>query len=297
MRWFRRTGIFLPPEVVWLADYVTPELQAFIDHFRDEAELRSAIEGLLSRRDECQGVRNLHGKDEHGKDLIFHAPAGLGRPKLNACVVKLDRITGSASDATSGARNVLIQCDQALDTPVLNALGQEEWVSHVYVMCPNELSPTAMQSVSGAFKGKPSQIEFLCGHDFLQMFKKHWPDFIFFQPDLLSAHLETLAKELESDANIQKLATAHGLSTLTQNKNIYVEPSISQVKARLSRGELLPERSVLSKIASPRGREGVVTKVDIIQTRRPTTTTETESMERRSRIADKALRLAISSHR
>jgi hypothetical protein len=231
---------------------VTPELQAFIDHFKDEAELRSTIEGLLSRREECKGVRNLHGKDEHGKDLIFYAPAGLGRPKLNACVVKLDKVTGSASDPQSGARNVLIQCDQALDTPIVNAQGQEEWVSHVYVMCPNELSPTAMESVAGAFKGKPSQIEFVCGHDFHQMFKRHWPDFIFFQPDLLSAHLEALAKELESDVNIQRLATAHGLSTLTQNKNIYVEPSLSQARARVSRGAFLPERSIISKISSPR---------------------------------------------
>jgi hypothetical protein len=245
---------------------MTPELQAFIDHFNDEAELRSAIEGLLTRREECQSVRNLHGKDEHGKDLVFHAPAGLGRPKLNACVIKLEKITGSASDATSGARNVLIQCDQALDTPVVNTQGQEEWVSHVYVMCPNELSPTAIQSVAGAFKGKPSQIEFVCGHDFLQMFKQCWPDFIFFQPDLLSAHLETLAKELESDSNIQKLATAHGLSTLAQNKNIYVEPSLSQVRGKLSRGAALPERSFLSKMSSPREIQELRNVVDVIET-------------------------------
>src|SRR3954453_9203079 len=135
---------------------MTTELQAFIDHFANEAELRSAIEGLLSRREECVGIRNLHGKDECGKDLIFYAPAGLGRNTLNACVVKLDKINGSASDAKSGARNVLIQCNQALDTPVVNAQGQDEWVAHVYVMCPNELSVSAMNSISGAFRGKPS---------------------------------------------------------------------------------------------------------------------------------------------
>jgi len=80
---------------------VTPELQSFIEYFADEEQLRSAIEGLLSKREECLGVRNLHGKDEQGKDLIFYAPAGLGRLRLNACVVKLGKITGSASDSTS----------------------------------------------------------------------------------------------------------------------------------------------------------------------------------------------------
>jgi hypothetical protein len=108
---------------------MTPELQAFIDFFETEERLRSAIEGLLSRRDECSGIRNLHGKDELGKDLIFYAPIGLGRLGLNACVVKLDKISGSASDPKSGARNVLIQCDQALDTPVVNAQAKEEWVN------------------------------------------------------------------------------------------------------------------------------------------------------------------------
>jgi len=163
-------------------------------------------------------VRNLHGKDEHGKDLVFYAPVGLDRLRLNACVVKLGKITGSASDPSSGARNVLIQCNQALDTPVLNTQGHEEWVSQVYVMCPNELSPTAMESVSGEFRGRPRQVEFICGHEFLQMFRQCWPGFIFFHPDLLSAHLEALCKELESDTNIHRLATAHGLSALTQSK-------------------------------------------------------------------------------
>jgi hypothetical protein len=68
----------------------------------------------------------------------------------------------------------------------------------------------------------------------------------------LSAHLATLAKELESDANIQKLATAHGLSTLTQRKNIYVEPSLSQDRGKLSRGARLLQSSDLSQITSIR---------------------------------------------
>lgn len=225
---------------------MTPELQAFIDHFEDEEHLRSAIEGLLSKQGEFRGVRNLHGKDECGKDLVFYAPAGLGGLKLNACVVKLSKISGSASDSASGARNVLIQCNQALDTPITNTRGEREWVSYVYVMCPNELSATVMQSISGLFEGRASQIEFKCGHDFLEMFRRLWPDFIFFQPDLLSAHLESISKELECDHNIQRLATAHGLSTLTQARNIYVEPLLSQLQGKLCRGVPLIKTSEIT---------------------------------------------------
>jgi len=241
---------------------MTSELQAFIDYFKDEDELRSAIEGLLSKRGECSGIRNLHGRDEAGKDLIFYAPAGLGGLRLNACVVKLHKITGSASDAKSGARNVLIQCDQALDTPVLDAQGREAWVDHVYVMSPSELSPTTTDSISGRFKGKPSQIEFLCGQDFLRLFKQLWPDFIFFQPDLLSAHLESLGRELESDSNIHRFAAAHGLSAITQIRNIYVEPLLCQAKGRLSRGSSLPDDSFFGSVEQMRDIERINNAID-----------------------------------
>jgi hypothetical protein len=227
---------------------MTPELQAFINFFETEERLRSAIEGLLSRREECSGVRSLHGKDELGKDLIFYAPIGLGRLALNACVVKLDKISGSASDPKSGARNVLIQCDQALDTPVVNAQAKEEWVNQVLVMSPNELTATAMQSISGQFKGKPSQIQFICGHDLLQLFKVCWPDFIFFEPDLLSAHLDSLGKELESDENIHRLGIVHGLSTECLTGNVYVEPRLSQTRGRLSRGVKILDSAFFSRM-------------------------------------------------
>lgn len=227
---------------------MTSELQAFIDFFANEEELRSAIEALLARREECRGIRHLHGKDEAGKDLVFYAPIGLGRLGLNACVVKLDKITGSASDPRTGARNVLIQCDQALDTPIVNTQGKEEWVNQVLVMSPNELSATAMQSISGQFKGKPSQIEFICGHDLLQLFKLCWPDFIFFEPDLLSAHLDSLGKDLESDQNILRLGIAQGLSTGNHARNVYVEPLLSHVRGRLSRGVKLPDAAFFSNM-------------------------------------------------
>jgi hypothetical protein len=210
--------------------------------------MRSAIEGLLSRREECSGIRNLHGKDEVGKDLIFYAPMGLGCLGLNACVVKLDKISGSASDPKSGARNVLIQCDQALDTPVVNAQAKDEWVNQVLVMSPNELTATAMQSISGRFKGKPSQIRFICGHDLLQLFKECWPDFIFFEPDLLSAHLDSLGKELESDQNIQRLGIVHGLSTECRTRNVYVEPLLYQARGRLSRGVRILDSAFFSRM-------------------------------------------------
>ena len=79
------------------------------------------------------------------------------------------------------------------------------------------------------------------------MFKNFWPDFIFFEPDLLSAHLDTLGKELESDTNLHKLATIHGLSTLAQRTNIYVEPLLYQQTGKLVRGARLIDASDIAK--------------------------------------------------
>lgn len=232
-----------------MAHSMTSELQAFIDHFRNEEELRSAIEGLLSKREEFVGVRNLHGKDEYGKDLL--CAGGIGpteaermrgeaRENHRLGFRPQQRRTERADSVQSGPRH----CGSEHARP--GRVGQP---SLCYVP-PNELSATAMQSVSGQFKGKASQIEFICGHDFLQLFKDYWSDFIFFQPDLLSAHLETLGKELESDANIHRLATAHGLNATAQKKNIYVEPALSQLQGKLSRGTTLPDPSYLYDISS-----------------------------------------------
>jgi hypothetical protein len=139
-------------------------------------------------------------------------------------------------------------------------------------------------------RGRPSQIEFICGHELLQMFKQYWSDYIFFQPDLLSAHLETLSKELESGTNIQKLATAHGLSTLTQKKNIYVEPTLSQARGELSLEVALPKSSHLSQITSLREIEDFRTVIDVIVTSLQTVDYLPPEYQKRRGRAEAALR-------
>jgi hypothetical protein len=82
----------------------------------------------------------------------------------------------------------------------------------------------------------------------LRLFRNYWPDFIFFQPDLLSAHLDQLRQELAFDTNIQKLASVHGLSTAAQKTYIYIQPTLSQRKGTLARGSHLIGRSELANI-------------------------------------------------
>ena len=78
------------------------------------------------------------------------------------------------------------------------------------------------------------------------------PTSFFFSRILLSAHLANLARELEEDVNIRRLATAHGLIAVTNKKSIYVEPSLFQARAVLYRKAHLLEHSDLYRISSPR---------------------------------------------
>ena len=129
------------------------KLDRFISCFKHEAELRIAIVGLLEKMPNTTNVRLTHGSQEHGKDMVFQSIGAFELPLLIGCVVKNDKITGSA-DSDQGARAVYIQAEQALDTPIANVTdGHEELVAQVFIICPYECAPATVDSI----KGKTSQ--------------------------------------------------------------------------------------------------------------------------------------------
>ena len=92
--------------------------------FTSEELLRQALAGLLTKMPGVYGIQLLHGAAECGKDLIFYTQGALEEEMACACVVKNARISGCVDD-NLGARNVLTQVEQALDTPFLNGSGVE----------------------------------------------------------------------------------------------------------------------------------------------------------------------------
>jgi hypothetical protein len=70
------------------------------------------------------------------------APDGFQNWELNACVVKNDKLLGSA-DSDVGARTVFTQAEQALDTPFINARGEGERVAKVFIVSPYDCSGKA----------------------------------------------------------------------------------------------------------------------------------------------------------
>jgi len=192
------------------------DLGRFAQEFRDEAHLRSVLRDLLTKTG-AKGVRITHGTNEHGKDIIFYQEGGLSKDVLYACVVKKDRITGRA-DSSGGAQTVLNQALQALNEPYTDpATGREAKVHSVYVICPNECTAEAVESIKKQLREQARRIEFICGIDLLTLFQENWPDFLRFESAVLTRYLSTLSAGLSVDNALISLLTRH-------NANLGLKP-------------------------------------------------------------------------
>jgi hypothetical protein len=198
---------FLPSRIIIVAT-VTTDLENFANSFENEAALRGRLAKLFSKLPTIQGTQVTHGPQEYGKDLVFYSQDGLGDWVLNACVVKNDKITGTA-DGQTGGRNVLVQAEQALDTPHINGAGQEESVAHVYIISPYECSQTTMRSIMGKLKGRSGQITFLCGRLLLEKFAKYWPEFVAFETTVVASYIMRLQRSFDETDPISFLMSQH----------------------------------------------------------------------------------------
>jgi hypothetical protein len=207
------------------------ELDLFAREFKTEAQLRKVIADLLRKMGHT-GVRITHGTNEKGKDIVFYSEGPLGERRLFACVVKNEPITGQADDHKTGAptivhriQGVLNEIESAFGEPLPNSRGTEEWVDSVYVMSPYECTPATIESVKTRLQ-RGGQISFKCGSDLLDLFAKHWREFLWFESTILLSYLSVLRKGLEQDyalANLilQKSYLATAIGSLS---DLYVEP-------------------------------------------------------------------------
>jgi len=185
-----------------------PELHRFAEAFKSEEALRKDLATLLNKMPHTQGVQITHGTQEYGKDIVFYAPDGVHNWQLNAFVVKNTRINGSADD-NHGARNVFNQAEQALDTPFINSMGEEERVSKVFIVSPFDCSQSTMQSIKGKLKTHFGKVEFLCGVNLFKKFSEYWPEFIIFESTLLGAYVSSLQQSFDQSDPISFLSSQH----------------------------------------------------------------------------------------
>jgi hypothetical protein len=189
--------------------------------FSSEDLLQQAVIGLLKRMPDHTGVQLLHGKDELGKDVIFYAKGALGEPILCACVLKNKKITGNVASSV-GARTVLFQAAQALDSVHVDSGGNDVRVEIVYVITPFNLSPATIRSVKGELKLRAGQVKFFGGSTLFDLFKKHWPDFIADEAALVE-HISETRTKIAGESRLRKLAFQYTAGSVSQRlERVYI---------------------------------------------------------------------------
>jgi hypothetical protein len=223
-------------------------LGRFARAFRSEADLWDKLAELF-RRMGRERVRVTHGVQEHGRDIVFYGPGGLGTA-LYACVVKNDRITGEAG-STKSVRTVIDQAKEAFQYPYLNPdNGQQEQVRQVYVLSPYDCSPTAQESISAQLKSFGA-IEFCCGSALFDLFSKHWQSF-FVESNILASYLTALRAGLQNDAALIKIILQKPgvLADIPADfERMYVHQEFGQTVREVSVGKIdeplqLPDREL-----------------------------------------------------
>jgi hypothetical protein len=194
-------------QVLRSASY-TAELRRFAALFKTEADLREQIANLLTHVNGVTGVRITHGAQETGKDVVFFAPSGLEDKVLHACVIKNLPLSGSAS-SNQGARTVLIQAEQALDTPYVDQNGKEHRVSKAYIITPYECTAATISSILGKLHSNSTRVQFLSGLDLLQKFRDQWPDFLAVEGGFLDWYIAAIKRVVEKDAELTNIAFQH----------------------------------------------------------------------------------------
>lgn len=184
------------------------DITAFSRAFATENDLQEAIAELL-RNIGHHGVRITHGRNEKGKDIESYVKAGLGKSRLEVCVVKNERIKGDFSSACS-ASNVLFQVNAALAEPRPNpTTGVDEWVDRVYVMSPYEPTQQAVDSIKNQIQ-RPQRVEFICGADLFDLFVEHYLEFLVLHSNVLQVYLASLKEEMNRDTPLATLISQRG---------------------------------------------------------------------------------------
>jgi NACHT domain len=219
--------------------------------FPSEALLQQAIARLLIRMPDITGVQILQGTQEIGKDIIFYIRGGFGESVLCACVVKNKKITGDAGKS-EGARTILLQTQQAFDSPHLDASGRDVYVERVYIVTPFDLPPATISSISGRLRERAGQIIFIGGTTLLDLFKKYWPDFLADEANTTENYLGLLAKKYEEDNVLPKIASQYHLGEIdAASKKIYVQQILHREIYSYCSGDVLiksiPNKASLSR--------------------------------------------------
>ncbi len=216
------------------------ELTRFARAFQNEDELIRSIASMFRRRNDVTGVAITDGTHERGKDVVFYIENAVGQRELHACVIKNVKIVGAigATGASASAMTVFAQASQALANPYHGTSGQDEYVSHVYIMSPHEIPQSTIYSIQGSLRGN---VSFCCGGQLLELFRKYWPDFLF-DSGALGIYVTHLQNEIDKDDPVAVLFSEHSiLGSKGALQKTYVQPTFHVTSARFRCGVTVPK--------------------------------------------------------
>lgn len=153
-----------------------------------EPELRVVVRDLLNAMGYKQ-VAITHGSLELGRDLVFAETDRIGRLIWRGVQVKAQPLSGTLE--RGGLRNLMTQCEAALDSPFTPSSGDPVHLSEVWIINSHQLTEQAKLSAQGKI-GTTKSIVLIDGpmlHDLLQ---KHLPNLLTERSAPIDNYMRTL---------------------------------------------------------------------------------------------------------
>lgn len=143
-----------------------------------EAELRRAVLIPMLRSMGFEGVQELHGPTEFGKDIVMWLPIAANVQEVYAVVVKTGAISGKV-EGSSGSAVVFTQAMQALgsnfvDKATLKTLA----IDKVWIVTTGKIGKSAVDALHASFSGASvgNKIRLIDGEELWELLRQFSPE-------------------------------------------------------------------------------------------------------------------------
>lgn len=189
----------------------------------DEAAFRSEVLIPLLKKLHYQNVRETHGREEFGKDIIFTSSTPLG-DNYYAVVAKVGDISGAASGKGNLA-TIREQINMAFDIEIDDVSnGERHRVNTVYVWTSGNISNQAQRQIVHSLSDKYRNVNFKDGTITLSLLEEHYPSFFTIRDPYVSEYFGA-AKELYSQ--LEELRALGGSSEKLRLPVVFVPPTLT----------------------------------------------------------------------
>lgn len=159
-------------------------------------------------------IRNTHGPQEYGKDLVFADQKPLEGEIYYAGVVKQRKLKGAVSDSLS-IREVVYQAKQAISEPFIHPSdGRPVRIERAFFFTSFPISQTTIRSISGELQLISSSIVFVDGPRLLDLIRLHCPVLLRRLSDRRSLYAQVLLRRFLEASPFGRLGVSRPLTFL-----------------------------------------------------------------------------------